>query len=98
MIRSSIVVRRPVDAVFGEIEGAAAQALTEARFRNAFNILEGFEGGDDPVQVGLDNGAQSEVLSGLKADDLVVLHPDQQLKDGVPVRARLAEKDKPASR
>jgi rhodanese-related sulfurtransferase len=29
---------------------AAAQALTEARFRNAFNILEGFEGELDDVQ------------------------------------------------
>lgn len=28
---------------------AAAQALTEARFRNAFNILEGFEGELDEV-------------------------------------------------
>ena len=29
---------------------AAAQALTEARFRNAFNILEGFEGELDDLQ------------------------------------------------
>ena len=29
---------------------AAAQALTEARFRNAFNILEGFEGELDEAQ------------------------------------------------
>ena len=29
---------------------AAAQALTEARFRNAFNILEGFEGELDELQ------------------------------------------------
>lgn len=29
---------------------AAAQALTEARFRNAFNILEGFEGDLDELQ------------------------------------------------
>ena len=28
---------------------AAAQALTEARFRNAFNILEGFEGEQDEL-------------------------------------------------
>lgn len=36
---------------------AAAQALTEARFRNAFNILEGFEGEQDEfLQRGNRNG------------------------------------------
>jgi HlyD family secretion protein len=44
-----------------------------------------------PVTVGMDNGAQAEVISGLKADELVVLHPDRQLRDGQAVRAQMTE-------
>jgi rhodanese-related sulfurtransferase len=42
---------------------AAAQALTEARFRNAFNILEGFEGDlDELKQRGTHGGWRSHRL------------------------------------
>jgi len=51
-----------------------------------------------PVQVGLDNGAQCEILSGIKATDLVVLNPDQQLQDKMPVRAILTEAGQTSSR
>jgi RND family efflux transporter MFP subunit len=44
-----------------------------------------------PVTVGLDNGSQAEVLSGLKADDLVVVRPDPHLRDGQTVRAEMVE-------
>lgn len=39
-----------------------------------------------PVRVGLDNGTEAEILSGLKRDDLVVLHPNQQLHEGLEVK------------
>ncbi len=41
-----------------------------------------------PVEVGHRNPSDVEVLSGLSMDDQVILHPSNQLKDGMCVRAR----------
>lgn len=48
-------------------------------------------GGDvvhyEAVTIGRDYGAQTEILSGLAAGDLVVLNPSEELRDGTRVRA-----------
>jgi RND family efflux transporter MFP subunit len=43
-----------------------------------------------PVEIGQDDGARIEILSGLTADDHVVLRPPSDLVDGVLVDAELA--------
>ena len=43
------------------------------------------------VRVGTDNGVRVAVLSGLKADDLVVAHPSDALRDGMAVTANLPD-------
>jgi RND family efflux transporter MFP subunit len=42
------------------------------------------------VQVGKDNGIEVEILSGLSADDLVILHPPSELVDGSKVSSTTA--------
>jgi RND family efflux transporter MFP subunit len=43
------------------------------------------------VQLGADNGLRVAVLSGIKADDEVVAHPSDALRDGLEVTATLPE-------
>ncbi len=38
------------------------------------------------VSLGMDSGTEAEVVSGLNANELVVLHPSQQLQTGMPIR------------
>jgi multidrug efflux pump subunit AcrA (membrane-fusion protein) len=38
-----------------------------------------------PVKVGRDNGILAEILSGIQANDLVVVHPTEDLKPGAAV-------------
>jgi HlyD family secretion protein len=40
------------------------------------------------VQVGRQNGLEAEILDGLTESDIVVLHPSDQIEDGVEVRPR----------
>jgi HlyD family secretion protein len=40
------------------------------------------------VKVGRQNGLEAEILQGLKEGDVVVLHPSDQIQDGVKVRQR----------
>jgi RND family efflux transporter MFP subunit len=40
-----------------------------------------------PVQIGQDNGLRVAILSGLRADDRVILSPGSKVEDGVPVAA-----------
>jgi HlyD family secretion protein len=40
------------------------------------------------VQVGQRNGLSAQILSGIKAGDRVIVHPDDQVKDGVRVAVR----------
>ena len=53
-----------------------------------------------PVKVGRDNGVQAEILSGIKAGDLIVRHPTSDLFSGekvtpvkTPQKAAIAEKN-----
>ena len=41
-----------------------------------------------PVELGMQNGLEAEVLAGLSAGDQVVVHPGDDVADGVAVRAR----------
>jgi HlyD family secretion protein len=40
-----------------------------------------------PVRVGADNGVRVGIISGLRADDRVILHPDDTISDGAEVEA-----------
>ena len=40
------------------------------------------------VKVGRQNGLEAEILEGLKEGDVVVLHPSDQIQDGVKIRQR----------
>lgn len=40
------------------------------------------------VELGMQNGLEAEVFEGLAADDLVVVHPGNDVADGTSVRAR----------
>jgi RND family efflux transporter MFP subunit len=41
------------------------------------------------VHVGMDSGLRSEIITGLKDDDLVVLQPDASVADGTPVEVEV---------
>ena len=40
------------------------------------------------VKVGRQNGLEAEILEGLAEGDQVVLHPSDQIEDGVKIRQR----------
>ena len=40
------------------------------------------------VKVGRQNGLEAEILEGLTEGDVVVLHPSDQIQDGVKIRQR----------
>ena len=40
------------------------------------------------VKVGRQNGLEAEILEGLSEGDVVVLHPSDQIQDGVKIRQR----------
>lgn len=68
------------------------QLPTSALFRNgkgwaAFR-LDGHRARMTPVEIGQRAGLSSQVLSGLKAGDRVVAHPDETIRDGVRVKPR----------
>ncbi|MBS0312498.1 MAG: HlyD family efflux transporter periplasmic adaptor subunit, partial [Proteobacteria bacterium] len=68
------------------------QLPTSALFRNgkgwaAFR-LEGSRARLTPVEIGQRAGLATQVLSGLKAGDRVVAHPDETIRDGVRVKPR----------
>jgi len=50
-------------------------------------VVDGGEARRRPVQIGHRNQTELEVLSGLSAGERVILHPSNQLSDGVRVRA-----------
>jgi HlyD family secretion protein len=43
---------------------------------------------ETPVEVGFQNGLEAEITSGLAEGDQVIVHPSDQIADGVQVRAR----------
>jgi HlyD family secretion protein len=44
------------------------------------------------IKVGRQNGIEAEVLAGLSEGDEIVLHPSDQIEDGVKVHQRNADK------
>jgi HlyD family secretion protein len=41
-----------------------------------------------PVEIGRRNGLSAEIVKGLTEGETVVAHPDDQVRDGVRVKAR----------
>ncbi|MHB1188844.1 efflux RND transporter periplasmic adaptor subunit [Thiobacillus sp.] len=70
------VLQLPTSALFRQGEGWAAFVLDGRRVRQA------------PVEIGQRAGLATQVVSGLKAGDRVVAHPDETIKDGVRVKPR----------
>lgn len=70
------VLQLPTSALFRLGSGWAAFRLDDRRVRQA------------PVVIGQRAGLATQVLSGLKAGDRVVAHPDETIRDGVRVKPR----------
>ena len=70
------VLQLPTSALFRQGEGWAAFVLDGRRARLT------------PVEIGQRAGLATQVLSGLKAGDAVVAHPDETIRDGVRVKPR----------
>ena len=70
------VLQLPTSALFRQGEGWAAF------------VLEGRRARLKPVEIGQRAGLATQVLSGLKAGDRVVAHPDETIRDGVRVKPR----------
>lgn len=70
------VLQLPTSALFRQGEGWAAFVLDGRRARLT------------PVETGQRAGLATQVLSGLKAGDRVVAHPDETIRDGVRVKPR----------
>ena len=70
------VLQLPTSALFRQGEGWAAFVIDGRRARQV------------PVEVGQRAGLATQVLSGLKAGDDVVAHPDETIRDGVRVKPR----------
>ncbi len=70
----------------------ALQIPTSALFRQgerwAAFVVEGGRARLRPVTVGQRNGTTAEVLGGLKAGDRVIVHPADQIADGIRVASR----------
>ncbi|MGE5319227.1 MAG: efflux RND transporter periplasmic adaptor subunit [Hyphomicrobiaceae bacterium] len=70
------VLQLPTGALFRQGKGWAVFRLEGGRAREA------------PVEIGQRAGLATQVLSGLKAGDRVVAHPDETIHEGVRVRPR----------
>ena len=70
------VLQLPSSALFRNGEGWAAFRLEGSRARLT------------PVEIGQRAGLATQVLSGLKAGDRVVAHPDETIREGVRVKPR----------
>ena len=70
------VLQLPTSALFRQGDGWAAFVIDGRRVRLT------------PVEIGQRAGLASQVVSGLKAGDRVVAHPDETIADGVRVKPR----------
>ena len=70
------VLQLPTSALFRQGEGWAAFVIDGRRARRV------------PVEIGQRAGLATQVLSGLKAGDDVVAHPDETIRDGVRIKPR----------
>jgi len=68
------------------------QIPTSALFRHgdgwAVFVLDGHRARRRPVDVGHRSGLSAEILTGLKAGEMVITHPNDAIDDGVRVRVR----------
>jgi multidrug efflux pump subunit AcrA (membrane-fusion protein) len=69
---------------------ASRSALIDLNGRTLAYLLEGNQVRETPVRVGATFGDMVEILSGLKAEDRVVVNPPKGLKDGS--RIKVAER------
>jgi HlyD family secretion protein len=67
------VLQIPSSALFRYADGWAVFAIRDGRARRV------------PVQTGHSNGLVTQVVSGIKAGETVIVHPDDRLEDGVRV-------------
>jgi HlyD family secretion protein len=84
--------------VVAEAENAL-QIPTSARFRDAqqnWSVYQVVEQRAEmiPITIGLNNGLQTEILAGLRENDIVIVHPSDQIRDGTKVRRRNGAKTK----
>lgn len=70
------VLQIPTSALFRHGEGWAVFAIEDEKARQR------------PVRVGHRSGLKAEIVSGLKAGETVIVHPDDTIADGVRIRAR----------
>ena len=68
------------------------QIPTGALFRRGDHWMTFLAGGGKaraiPVEIGHNSGIAAEVLSGVRAGDVVILHPPDAVTDGARIRAR----------
>jgi HlyD family secretion protein len=67
------VLQIPASALFRHAEGWAVFAIRDGRARRV------------AVQTGHGNGLATQVISGIEAGDIVIVHPDDRIEDGVRV-------------
>jgi HlyD family secretion protein len=70
------ILQVPASALFREGEGWALYAVQDGKAVKR------------AVKVGQRNGLSAQILSGINAGDRVIVHPDDQVKDGVRVAVR----------
>jgi HlyD family secretion protein len=73
---SKDVLKVPLSSLFRQGDGWAAFVERGGRARVT------------PVRIGHEDGFEAEVLEGLSAGDIVVLHPSDRVQDGARVEAR----------
>jgi RND family efflux transporter MFP subunit len=64
-----------------------AAALRRIRAKTVVYVVRGQVANEIPVTVGQNNGSEAEILTGLRAGDVVIDHPSPQVQDGVAVQA-----------
>jgi HlyD family secretion protein len=67
------VLQLPASALFRHADGWSVFAITDGKARRV------------AVQIGHSNGLVTEVLSGIAAGEIVIVHPDDRIEDGVRV-------------
>lgn len=72
----SDVLQIPASALFRDGKGWAAFAVEQGKAVKR------------PVEIGQRNGLSAQVVSGIKAGEQVIVHPDDRVRDGVRVAAR----------
>jgi HlyD family secretion protein len=70
------VLQVPASALFRKGEGWAVFVMTDKRAHLR------------TVQIGHRNGLAAEIISGVSEGEMVIIHPDESLRDGVRVRMR----------